>query len=122
LLLLAPQPLIDSWAWPLTPLTARVLCVIFVLFFVSLVSLAAECRWSATRLNVESLAVGFLFILVGIVRTRATFIWSRPSAWLFLTFVVATLVACATSLTLTGRRRSGVAPSRLDIPSRGHQT
>ena len=34
--LLAPGPLIDSWAWPLTPLTARVLCVIFILFNVYL--------------------------------------------------------------------------------------
>jgi hypothetical protein len=122
LLLLAPQPLIDSWAWPLTPLTARVLCVIFVLFFVYLVSLSADRRWSATRLNIESLAVGLLFILVGIVRTRETFIWSRPSAWLFLTFVVATLAACASSLMLVGRRRSDVAPSTLDTPGPGHET
>jgi cation diffusion facilitator CzcD-associated flavoprotein CzcO len=105
--LLAPQTLIDMWAWPLTPLTARVLCVIFILFHVYLVSLSVDPRWSAARINVESLVVALVLIVVGIVRTRDTFVWSRPSAWLFLIGVVAALVACVWSLLWVGRRRPG---------------
>jgi hypothetical protein len=44
-----PRPLIAIWAWPLTTLTARVLCVIFILVNVYLVVLAADPRWSAAR-------------------------------------------------------------------------
>jgi hypothetical protein len=118
LLLLVPQPLIDAWAWPLTMLTARVLCVIFILFNVYLVAVSADRRWSAARLNIESLAVGLLLVLVGIVRTRETFVWSRPSAWLFLTFVAATLVACALSLVLVQRRQAAASRSTPDARSR----
>jgi hypothetical protein len=104
LCLLAPGPLIALWAWPLTPLTARVLCVIFVLFNVYLVALSADARWSAARINVESLVVALLLILVGVVRTRDTLFWSRPSAWLFLIGVVAALVVSVGSLLRVGRR------------------
>jgi hypothetical protein len=105
LFLLAPGPLIDSWAWPLTPLTARVLCVIFLLFNAYLVSLSVDPRWSAARINVESLLVALILISVGIARTRETFIWSRPSAWLFLIGVLAALIASIASLLWAGRRR-----------------
>ena len=89
-LLFLPGLLIDTWAWPLTPLTARVVCVIFILFNVYLVCLSVDPRWSAARLNVESLLVGLLFIAVGILRTSNTFLvapirvalcrWYRRSA------------------------------------------
>jgi cation diffusion facilitator CzcD-associated flavoprotein CzcO len=115
--LLVPGPLIDLWAWPLTPLTARVLCVIFVLFNVYLVALSADPRWSAARVNVESLVVALVLIVVGIVRTRDTFLWSRPSAWLFVIGVAAALVACVGSLVWAGRRRD--TGSRLDAPRPG---
>jgi hypothetical protein len=97
-LLFAPGLLIRSWAWPLTVLTARVLCVIFVLLNVYLVSLSLDPRWSAARLNVASLLVGLLFIAVGILRTRDTFLWSRPTAWMFTIGTAAGLVGCAWSL------------------------
>jgi dimethylaniline monooxygenase (N-oxide forming) len=115
--LLAPEPLIDSWAWPLTPLTARVLCVIFILFNVYLISLSFDARWSAARINIESLVVALVLISVGIARTRDTFIWSRPSAWLFLIGVVAALIASVGSLLWAGRRRP--AASRHDKPDAG---
>lgn len=104
--LLFPGPLIDAWAWPLTPLTARVLCVIFILFNVYLVALSRDARWSAARVNVESLVVALVLIVVGVVRTRETFIWSRPAAWLFLVGVVAALVVCLGSLWWAGRGRA----------------
>lgn len=111
--LLAPGPLIDSWAWPLTPLTARVLCVIFVLFTVYLVSLSTDPRWSAARVNVESLLVALVLITAGIVRTRDTFLWNRPSAWLFVTGVAGALAACLAALWWAGRRGTH---GRADVP------
>jgi hypothetical protein len=111
LLLCAPQPLIDIWAWPLTPLTARVLCVIFILFNVYLVLLSADPRWSAARLNIESLALALFLIAAGIVRTRDTFIWTRPAAWIFPIVVAAAFGACVVSLVLIGRRHPD-APDR----------
>jgi hypothetical protein len=102
--LLVPRALIAVWAWPLTPLTARVLCVIFVLFNVYVVGLARDPRWSAARVIVESLAVALLLILVGVLRTRHTFFWSRPSAWLFLLGTVAALVVSVWSWMTVGRR------------------
>jgi hypothetical protein len=94
-LFLVPRLLIDGWAWPLTPLTARVLCVIFALFDVYLLCLALDPRWSAARLNVESLGVAAVFIAIGIWRTRHTFLWGRPAAWLFVAAIVAVLAGSA---------------------------
>jgi len=47
-----------------------------------------------------------VLIVVGVVRTRETFIWSRPAAWLFLVGVVAALVVCLGSLWWAGRGRA----------------
>jgi dimethylaniline monooxygenase (N-oxide forming) len=114
---LAPGPLIDLWAWPLTPLTARVLCVIFILFNVYLVSFSVDPRWSAARVNVESLVVALALIVVGIVRTWDRFLWSRPSAWLFVIGVGAALAASVGSL-LWGRRAHR-AVARAEPPDPG---
>jgi hypothetical protein len=109
LLLCVPQPLIDIWAWPLTPLTARVLCVIFILFNVYLLTLSTDARWSAARLNVESLTVALVLIAVGTVRTYDTFVWSRPAAWVFPLVIAAALLACVLSLAL-------IAPAHPVVP------
>jgi protein-S-isoprenylcysteine O-methyltransferase Ste14 len=64
-----------------------------------------------------NLRVGLLLIAVGIVRTRDTFVWSRPSAWLFVAGTVAALVAIACSLLFVGRLRShvdGAVPSTME--------
>ena len=109
LLLIVPGPLIDSWAWPLTPLTARVMCVIFVLFDVYLLTLSADPRWSGARLTLEGLLVGLLLIAIGVIRTRDTFMWSRPSAWLFVIGIAVAVVASAWALLALGRQRTGTA-------------
>jgi hypothetical protein len=103
LLLVVPGLLIQSWAWPLTALTARVIGVIFALFNVYLLSLSIDPRWSAARLTIESLAVALILIVVGIVRTRDTFLWSRPSAWLVPIVIVVGLITCLLTLTMVGR-------------------
>jgi hypothetical protein len=114
-LLIVPGPLIDLWAWPLTPLTARVICVIFVLFSAYLVAVSTDPRWSAARLTVESLIVGLLFIVIGVARTRGTFLWSRPSAWLFVVGTGAALVAAAWLLTFGGRLRARSAGASISV-------
>src|SRR5207249_11292313 len=87
------------------------------LFNVYLVSLSVDPRWSAARVNIESLVVALALIVVGIVRTRDTFVWSRPSAWLFPIGVVAALAACVGSLLWAGRRHhTGI---RFDPPHSG---
>jgi hypothetical protein len=114
-LLFAPGLLIRTWAWPLTVLTARVLCVTFILLSIYLVSLSLDSRWSAARLNIASLLVGLLFVAVGILRTLDTFLWSRPTAWLFTIGTAAALLGCAWSLARFGVGDRGAARSTADL-------
>jgi hypothetical protein len=51
--------------------------VIFILFNVYRVSVFADARWSVARVNVESLVVALVLLVVGIARTRTTFISVR---------------------------------------------
>jgi hypothetical protein len=103
---------------PLIPLTARVLCVIFILFTVYLVILSADPWWSAARVNVESFVIALTLIVVGVIRTRDTILWSRPSAWLFLTGVVAALAITVVSLVRNARPQVDAADTACRCQSR----
>jgi hypothetical protein len=116
--LIAPSLLINSWAWPLTPLTGRVLCVVFALLDVYLLCLAADRRWSAARVTVESFVVATLFISVGILRTRHTFIWSRPLAWIFVVGTGGLLLIAGSAIAVIRARLDAAArEEHLRVPT-----
>jgi hypothetical protein len=69
------------WAWPLTPLTSRVVGATFCLGSASLVVLR-DPRWVAVRLLVQTQVVMAGLILVAAVRARGELFTGRPVTWL----------------------------------------
>jgi len=62
-----PKLAIGAWAWPLTPLTARVLAGWFALMGVGSLVLARERRWSACRVALQSFMLWHGLVLVGAI-------------------------------------------------------
>ena len=76
-LFLAPQRMLSSWPWMLTPLTARVMGAIFSLGIGGLF-VAADRRWRATATTLEVLGLMLSLIFVSGMRARADLDPSRP--------------------------------------------
>lgn len=83
ILLLFPRLMISSWAWTLTPLTARVIAGWFALPGIVALLMAREPRWSAVRIPLESQLIGLALILVGALRAWSDFNASG-AAWAFV--------------------------------------
>jgi hypothetical protein len=80
-LFVAPGPMIASWPWTVSPLTARVLAGWFALFGVVNAVVVLDPRWSAARILVQSQLLGFALVLVGVVRVWDNFDPSNPLTW-----------------------------------------
>jgi hypothetical protein len=77
-LFVEPGPMIDSWPWTVSPLTARVLAGWFALFGVVNAAVVLDPRWSGARVLVQSQVLGFALVLVGVVRYWENFDQSNP--------------------------------------------
>jgi hypothetical protein len=82
--LLAPQTAIDSWAWQLTPLTARVVGCFTAQVAVGALLLSLDARWSSWRLLLETFLVATVLLLAGAARTWDDFDHSSVVTWAFL--------------------------------------
>jgi hypothetical protein len=111
-LFLAPEAFLSLWAWPLTPLTARVAGAILTLPGMVNVWLLVDARWSAFRLLFQAQLFSLAFIVGALVLSRADLDWSRPAAPLFVSGIGASLVAYL-AVYLTCERR---LPSRAAGP------
>lgn len=74
-----PQAAIDSWAWRLTPLTARVMSGWLALSGTGGLVLALEPRWSAWRILIQSMLIWLALLTIGVFRAWAEFDLSKPS-------------------------------------------
>mgnify|MGYP001209480961 CR=1 FL=1 len=83
LLFFQPQLMLGVWPWKLTPLTARVLGGLFALPGVLGLGMAADPRWSAARIPLQSQAISLAFILLGVGRAWGDFDHANPLAWVF---------------------------------------
>ena len=105
-LFIQPALMINIWPWALTPLTARIVGALYALEGVFGIYLAADARWSAAKLTVETEFVSAVFILIAIVRTWYTFNPANPASWIFAINISAVvLVIPIFYLYLEGRRR-----------------
>jgi hypothetical protein len=80
-LFVAPGPMVASWPWAVSPLTARVLAGWFALFGVVNSVVVLDPRWSATRVLIQSQLLGFVLVLVGVVRVWGDFDTANPLTW-----------------------------------------
>jgi hypothetical protein len=102
------------WAWPLTPLTSRVIGATFCLGAAGLVVLW-DARWIAVRLMLEVQIVMFALIFVAAVRGRSEFLTDRPMTWL-LGVGFAALFAASVGLWLRHPSKHGAARSSSEQP------
>jgi hypothetical protein len=84
ILFLKPSLLISLWPWTLTPLTARVVGAMFALPGLVGLGIAADRRWSAAQVILQSQGFSILLILIAAVRARGDYDWSKPASWLFV--------------------------------------
>ncbi len=62
---IVPDFAINTWPWPLTPLTARVMCGSISLLGVGAFTMSNETRWSAWKTPLESILIWHMLVLVG---------------------------------------------------------
>jgi hypothetical protein len=89
----APTLFLETWAWQLTPLTARVTGAILTLPGVVNLWLLRDDRWSAFRWMVHCEIASLLSIMVSIAVCNSQIEWDRPAAPVFVAGIVASLVA-----------------------------
>lgn len=105
LMFFAPGFAIAIWPWKLTPLTARVIGGWFALPGVTGLGFASDPRWSASRIPIQSAAIGLALILIGIFRAWDNFDRTNPLTWLFAGAIALTLaVFCILHMSLDARR------------------
>ena len=104
LLLLNPGGMIEVWPWALTPLTARVVGAMLALLGVFGLTIAADGRWSACRIPLQSLLVALAFGLIAAVRTWETFDTTRWFTWVYLATMAGLLIIVPVCYFLIERR------------------
>ena len=91
-LFIVPSLLIDSWAWEVTPLTARVVGAVLTLPGMVNVWMLWDDRWSAFRRVFQAQLVSLTFILVALAVRFGDLEWTRPSAWMFAGGIVVSAI------------------------------
>jgi hypothetical protein len=108
-LFLRPAFMVGVWPWPLTPLTARVIASMFALQGVFGACLAADPRWSAARITLESQLVTMAFILIALIRAWGTLDQAKPFTWVFVGSIAAIVIVVPMLYIRVERRRKTAA-------------
>ncbi|WP_254431222.1 hypothetical protein [Agromyces sp. Marseille-P2726] len=106
-LFIAPQAFLETWAWDLTPLTARIVGTVLTLPGFVNIWMLWDNRWSAFRRVFQAQLVCLACILIAMVVRFGDFVWSRPSAWVFAVGMVASVAVYLTFYLSLERRRAG---------------
>jgi hypothetical protein len=104
LLFLAPDRMIPTWPWELTPLTARVVSALFLLTGLIGLSIAADRRWGAVRFILQAQTLAVVLILAAVVLARRDLDWSAPASWSFVAGLLVVFALVATVLYRYGDR------------------
>lgn len=112
LLMINPTAMIGIWPWPLTPLTARVVGGLLALFGVFGLTIAAEGRWSAYRIPLQSMVVALASGMIGAWIDWGTFDTSRWFTWVYLATGLGLLVAAPLAYALIERRLATASSGR----------
>ena len=88
-----PSILISLAPWKLTELTARIFAGWSILTFSTVLSIARDGRWSATRILLESALVGIVLTLLGMPRMWNDFDQTKPMTYVFVAGLILALIA-----------------------------
>lgn len=117
-LLIFPGSAIDIWPWPLTPLTARSTAGWFAFGLVG-VMLARQTRWSAARVIVEAMLLGFGLAVVCVIRAWDEFDQELVTTWIFLATLAVVLVLMSVLYVAMEARRRRVVRGQAAIADEG---
>jgi hypothetical protein len=92
LFLIAPDVAIDSWPWPLTPLTARIVGAVLAMYGTVWLAVAVHRTWAGARIPLESHAIGLALLLLGIIRGEDAVDWDSALAIAIVAAAAAMLV------------------------------
>jgi hypothetical protein len=108
-----PAPLVDAWAWQLTPLTARMVGAILTLPGMVNVWLLVDARWSAFRWIFQAQIASLVAIAVAILFRLGDIEWQRPAGPAFVAGIAVSLTAFAVFYAYC-ERQSTAAKARAD--------
>jgi len=88
---LSPSTAIAVWPWGLRPLTARTIAAFVALPGVAWLAIAADGRWSASRILLDTIAIGLVLLLIAIARSWKDFQHEDVLTYVYFLGIVATL-------------------------------
>jgi hypothetical protein len=103
-LFLAPQVAIGSWAWDVTPLTARVVGTVLTLPGTVHLWLLLDSRWSSFRCIFQAQMVSLVFMNLAVVLCREQLLWGNPGTLPVVATLVVALVGYALLYLICERR------------------
>lgn len=104
LLLVAPEVMIPTWPWRMSPLTSRVMGAMFVLPGLVGIRIWLDGRWSAARFILQAQIGAIVLILLAALLARDDYNWDQFTAWTF-TGGMALLCLCLAALYVWMERR-----------------
>ncbi len=100
-----PDLLIGTWAWEVTPLTARVVGAVLTLPGLVNVWMLRDTRWSAFRQVFQAQLVSLACIVLALGVRSGDLEWERPGAWLFTVGILVSAAAYVAFYVTMERRR-----------------
>jgi hypothetical protein len=94
-IMISPSAVYGWWPWELTALTARVISSYLLLTGASLLSIAMDARWEASKVLVESLIIGTALLTVAVIRDWASILTTGPLRWVNLVLWIVLLLLFA---------------------------
>jgi hypothetical protein len=92
---LFPAAAMARWPWTLTPLTARTIASFIAVPGVTWLTMAADGRWSACRIPVQTTALSIVLMAIGVARAWGDLDTGNAFTWIFVGGLGATLVGLA---------------------------
>jgi hypothetical protein len=105
-----PQLLIGTWAWEVTPLTARIVGAVLTLPGMVNIWMLRDSRWSAFRQVFQAQLVSLACIVLALLLRSGDLEWERPSAWLFTVGILVSAAIYVAFLVTMERRRLRLRP------------
>ncbi|TMK95043.1 MAG: hypothetical protein E6G37_01265 [Actinobacteria bacterium] len=93
---LDPEGAVAVWPWGLTTLTGRAIAAFVALPGVGWLAIAADGRWSAARVMIETTALGLVLLLVAVARSWHDFHHANVLTYVYFLGLVGTLAGIAT--------------------------
>jgi len=113
LLFVAPDSATGLWPWQLSELTARTVSAYLALTGGSLLMMAWDGRWQASKTLLESLIIGTALIVIGVIRAWQELDPAPAVRWSYLTAMVAGLVTLVALYMSMERRARNATPRRI---------